>query len=53
MEILGNLVWILGPYPVGKFTAIKIFNKVLINFLEPGKLVKADEGALPHRSGYA
>ena len=30
--LVGNLVWIQGPYPVSKFTDIKIFNKVLRNF---------------------
>ena len=39
----GNLVWIKGPYPTGKYTDIKIFNKVLRNFLEPGERVEADE----------
>ena len=27
--LAGNLVWIQGPYPAGKYTGIKIFNKVL------------------------
>ena len=40
---VGNLVWIQGPYPAGKYTDIVIFNKVLQNFLEPGERVKADE----------
>ena len=46
--LVGNLVWIQGPYPVGKYTDIKIFNKVLRNFLEPGKRVEADEGYRGH-----
>jgi len=33
-----------GPYLAGKYTDIKIFNKVLRNFLEPGERVEADEG---------
>ena len=33
----GNLVWIQGPYPVGKYSNIIIFNKVLRHFLEPWK----------------
>jgi len=41
--LAGNLLWIQVPYPAGKYTNIKIFNKVLRNFLEPGKRVKADE----------
>jgi hypothetical protein len=45
MSILGgDLVWIQGPYPVGKYTDTKIFIKVLRNFLEPGEQVEADEG---------
>ena len=44
----GNLVWIKGPYPTGKYTDIKIFNKVLRNFLEPGERVEADEGNSGH-----
>jgi hypothetical protein len=37
--LTGNLVWIQGPYPAGKYTDIKIFNKVLRNILEPGERV--------------
>ena len=49
MDILaGNLVWIQGPYPAGKYTDIKIFNKVLRHFLEPGERVEADEGYRGH-----
>jgi hypothetical protein len=40
----GDLVWIQGPYPAGRFTNINIFNKVLQYFLEPGKRVEADNG---------
>jgi hypothetical protein len=46
--LVGNLVWIQGPYPAGKFTDIKMFNKVLRNFLEPGERVEADEGYRDH-----
>jgi hypothetical protein len=42
--LTGNLVWIKGPYPAGKYTDIKIFNKVLRNFLEPGERVEAVRG---------
>jgi len=45
----GDLVWIQGPYPAGKYTDITIFNKVLTHFLEPGEWVVADEGY----TGYA
>ncbi len=46
--LAGNLVWIQGPYPAGKYTDIVIFNKVLRNFLEPGERVEADEGYRGH-----
>jgi hypothetical protein len=46
--LAGNLVWIQGPYPAGKYTDITIFNKVLRNFLEPGERVEADEGYRGH-----
>jgi hypothetical protein len=49
MSILGgDLVWIRGPYPVGKYTDIKTFNKVLHHFLDPGEQVKADKGYPGH-----
>jgi hypothetical protein len=44
----GDLVWIQGPYPVGKFTDVKIFNKVLRHFLDPGEQVEADKGYVRH-----
>jgi hypothetical protein len=40
----GDLVRIQGPYPMGKFTDIKIFNKVLHHFLDLGEQVEANEG---------
>jgi hypothetical protein len=46
--LAGNLVWIQGPYPAGKYTHITIFNKVLRNFLEPGERVETDEGYRGH-----
>jgi hypothetical protein len=46
--LVGNLVWIQGPYPASKYTNIKIFNKVLRNFLELGERVEADEGYRSH-----
>ena len=42
--LVGNLVWIQGTYPAGKYTEIVIFNKVLCNFLESDERVEADEG---------
>jgi hypothetical protein len=44
----GDLVWIQGPYPTGKYTDIKIFNNVLRHFLEPGEQVEADDGYRGH-----
>ncbi len=46
--LAGNLVWIQEQYPAGKYTDIKIFNKVLRNFLEPGERVETDEGYRGH-----
>jgi len=40
----GDLVWIQGPYPAGSFNDVKIFNKVLRHWLEPGERVEADNG---------
>jgi hypothetical protein len=42
--LAGNLVWIQGPYPAGKYSDIVIFNKALTHFLEPGERVEADKG---------
>jgi len=42
--LAGNLIWVSGPYPMGKYTDIAIFNSVLANCLEPGERVKADNG---------
>jgi len=46
----GNLVWIQGPYPAGKFNDIAIFNnKVLLrHYLEPWEQVEADNGYVGH-----
>ena len=46
----GDLVWIQGPYPAGKYTDRKIFNKVLRHYLEPGEGVEADDGYRGHAS---
>jgi hypothetical protein len=40
--LAGNLVWIQGPYPAGKYNDFKIFNNVIRHYLEPGKRVEAD-----------
>ena len=42
--LAGNLVWIQGPYPVGKYSNIVILYEVLTFFLEPGERVEADKG---------
>jgi len=42
--LAGNLVWVSGPYPAGKYTDIAIFNCVLANCLEPGERIEADNG---------
>lgn len=44
--LAGNLVWIQGLYSAGKYTKIKMFNKVRTHLLElqPGKRIEADEG---------
>ncbi len=44
----GDLVWIQSPNPTGKYTDIKIFNKVLLHFLDPGKRVETNEGYFGH-----
>jgi hypothetical protein len=41
-------VWIQGPYPMGKYTDIKIFNKVLHHVLDLGEQDKANEGYVGH-----
>jgi hypothetical protein len=42
--LAGNLIWVSGPYPAGKYTDIAIFNSVLANCLKPGERVEADNG---------
>jgi hypothetical protein len=37
-----------GSLPTGMYTDIKIFNKVLRHFLDPGEQVKADKGYIGH-----
>jgi hypothetical protein len=47
--LAGNLVWIQGPYPAGKYNNdIKIFNSFLRHYLEPGKHVEADNRYVGH-----
>jgi len=40
----GDIVWINGPFPCGKWPDIKIFREDLIHELEPGEKVEADRG---------
>jgi hypothetical protein len=44
----GNLVWIQGPYPAGKWPDIKIFNAILTNFLERYERVEANDSYHGH-----
>ena len=40
----GDLVWINGPYPAGRFNDITIFRNSLMSFLDDGERVEADGG---------
>ena len=42
--LAGNLVWIQGPYPAGKYPDITIFRMCLAHFLDPYERVEADDG---------
>jgi hypothetical protein len=44
----GNLVWIQGPYPTGKWPNIKIFSSVLAKHLTKYEHVEADDGYCGH-----
>lgn len=45
LDILeGNLIWIRGPYPAGKYNDITIFRDCLAHQLEPYERVVADKG---------
>jgi hypothetical protein len=46
--LMGNLVWIQGPYPTGAWPDIKIFTSCLAHFLEPYNRVKANNGYRGH-----
>ncbi len=46
--LAGNLMWISGPYPAGKYTDIAIFKDVLTHCLKPGEQVEADNGYVGH-----
>jgi len=42
--IKGNLVWIEGPYPAGKYSDITLFRNCLMHHLDPFERVEADDG---------
>ena len=45
MDIIkGNLVWIEGPYPAGKYSDITFFWNCLLHHLDPFERVEADDG---------
>ncbi len=46
--LMGNLVWIQGPYPAGAWPNIKIFTSCLAHFLEPYECVEANDGYRGH-----
>ena len=52
MDIIdGNLVWLEGPFPAGKFTDITIFRHTLIHHLDPLEQVVADDGYIGKAPG--
>jgi hypothetical protein len=46
--LVGNLVWLSGPYPTGKWNDMKIFMNELAHCLEPAECVEADNGYVGH-----
>ena len=48
----GNIVWINGPYPCGDYPDISIFRLSLLNFLENGERVEADDGYIGEAPKY-
>jgi hypothetical protein len=46
--LMGNLMWIQGPYPAGAWPNIKIFTSCLAHFLEPYECIEADDGYREH-----
>ncbi len=46
--LAGNLIWISGPYPAGKYIDIAIFKDVLAHCLKPGDQVEVDNGYVGH-----
>ena len=42
--LAGNLIWVSGPYPAGKYTDVAIFDSVLAHCLEQGERIEANNG---------
>ena len=42
--INGDIVWLHGPFPAGRWPDIKIFRHALVSYLEDGERVEADNG---------
>jgi hypothetical protein len=40
----GDLIWVRGPYPAGKYNDITIFRDCLLHHLDPYERVVADKG---------
>ena len=40
----GDIVWLNGPYPCGRFNDITIFRNALLSELSPNERVEADDG---------
>lgn len=45
----GNIVWVYGPFPCGKWPDIKIFNSKMCTLLQDGEKVVADNGYTSER----
>jgi hypothetical protein len=46
--LAGNLVWVSGPYPAGKWNDVIFFLNELAHCLGPGERVEADNGYVGH-----
>ena len=42
--LTGDIVWINGPFPAGKYNDIEIFRNSLLSHLDQGERVEADDG---------
>jgi hypothetical protein len=50
--LTGELVWINGPYPAGRWNDIAIFRNALKSMLDPGERVEADDGYRGESPGF-